>query len=450
MTLSQKIAEFVSTTDFAYLPDGAVKMSKVCLLDWLGVAIGGASTREGQIAADLARGACPDGPSTILGHSFKSSPVYAALANGIMGHSLELDDFHNEGISHAAVAIMPAALAVAEAAHAQGRTVLSAITLGYEVMIRIGMAVAPAHMLSGFHPTGTCGVFGAAAAAGKIMGLTGEQLANALGIAGVQAAGLLEFGRNKDAMTQNLNPGRAAENGVVSAVLASNGFTGSMEILEGKNGFFHSFLGEKPYDPARLTRSLGKHFEISRISLKPYPCCRAFHSAIDAVLYLSREHAVRLPQISRVFVRTNRVAAEQSTPALYRPANVWSSQMSLPYNIARALANGDVATPEEFRMDENVLRLIDKVEVTLDPQIDCDYPRLLASKVTIELLDGTEYSRRVDYPRGDPENPMTVDEISEKFLRLTRGALPGKLAEAIMNQIEHLEQLDDVAALLHQ
>jgi len=306
--------------------------------------------------------------------------------------------------------------------------------------------------LDGFHPTGTCGVFGASGAAGRLLGLTTAELVHAFGIAGVQATGLLEFGREKNAMTKRLNPGRAAETGVSSALLAKDGFTGSSEILEGKSGFFQAFLQGKKHEPSKLVEGLGQQFEILKSGMKPYSCCRAFHSAVDAVLLIRNEHDIQPDEISEIVVGCNRIAYAQASPSQYRPSNLLSSQMSLPYNVAKTILGRDMRRQGDssFMIDEDAVRLATKVKAFLDSELDKDYPEKLACSVRIKDRHGREYFRTVDCPKGDPENPLTEQEVISKFKVLATPVLGTKHSEVIVERVGKLEQFENIDELIRQ
>jgi 2-methylcitrate dehydratase PrpD len=274
--LTRALAEFLSDTAYGDLPSSVVDECYRATLDWLGSALAGALEPPARIAQRVARGLGSSDESTVFGAG-RGSAAAAALANGVASHILELDDVHKGSTLHAAAPVISAALAVAERERAPGRAFTRAIALGYDAALRIGEAVNPSHYRY-WHPTGTAATFGAAAAAGSLLGLTSAQMLDALGTAGTQAAGLWEF--NADgAMSKHLHPGKAAFNGVLAADLARLGFTGATRILEVERGFFRATAAG--FDPSRVTDRLGEQWKITENCYKLYSCCAHTHTAID-------------------------------------------------------------------------------------------------------------------------------------------------------------------------
>jgi 2-methylcitrate dehydratase PrpD len=243
MTIASILGEFASNITFEYLPKEVVKRAKACIIDTLGVIIGGIDTEQSRKVVSLVEEMGGKQEATVFGGKRKAPAINAALANGTTAHALDLDDGHAMAQLHPGSCVIPAALAMSEREDSSGRDLITAVIVGYEVMIRIGMAINPGHRDRGFHSTGTCGVFGAAAACGKILGLDAEEMVSALGLAGTQSSGLLESD-HRGTMAKALHAGRAAQNGAYSAMLAKMGFTGPDTILEGREGFFRAY-GER-------------------------------------------------------------------------------------------------------------------------------------------------------------------------------------------------------------
>src|SRR5438105_1065576 len=278
-SVSRELAHVLASTSFSDLPAPVITEAQRAILDWLGNAMAGALEGPARMTQRVvARLGTSD--EAIVFAAGRSSAAGAALANGVASHILELDDVHKGSTMHAGAAVIPAALAVAEREHASGQAFMLAVALGYEAALRVGEAVNPSHYRF-WHPTGTAATFGAAVAAASLLHLTAEQMLDALGSAGTQAAGLWEF--NADgAMSKHLHPGKAAMNGVLAADLAQLGFTGATQILEGERGFFRATA--ETFDETRITDGLGTRWKISENCYKLYSCCGHTHSAIDVAL----------------------------------------------------------------------------------------------------------------------------------------------------------------------
>src|SRR5262245_47792797 len=276
---TRALAEVLASTRYSDLPQDVREHARRSITDWLGSALGGCIEKPARLAQQVAAGFGKASEATVFGAG-RASAIAAAFANGVASHILELDDIHKESTVHAAAPIIPAALAVAEREHADGQAFVAAVTVGYEAAFRIGEAVNPSHYFF-FHPTGTVATFGAAAAAGSLLGLGPTEMLDALGSAGTQAAALWEF--NADgAMSKHLHPAKAAMNGILAADLARAGFTGATRILEGERGFFRAM--SRSYDDTRITDGLGGRWKIGENGYKLYSCCGHTHTAVDCAL----------------------------------------------------------------------------------------------------------------------------------------------------------------------
>ncbi|WP_211229904.1 MmgE/PrpD family protein [Desulfovirgula thermocuniculi] len=440
------MAGFTCGLSFRSLPREAVHMAKLALLDWVASAVAGGREAPARMALKVIRGQGGYPQATLLSEGEKTSCLNAALFNGLASHILELDDVHRGAIIHAGAAVLPAALAVAEMTRSSGRQLLEAIVAGYEVAIRTGEAVTPSHYYY-WHTTGTCGTFGAAAAAGKLLGLNEEQMVWALGNAGTQAAGLWEFLAD-GAMSKHLHPGRAAQSGVLAALLAREGFTGATRILEGERGFCRATAPS--FDLSKLTAGLGERpYKVEENSFKIHASCRHTHPAVDVVLDLARRHDLRPDRVGGVIVRTYRTALDIT--ANHQPSSVYAAKFSLPFCVALALVKRRCAladfTPENLFHPE-VRELMGRVSLVADAELDALHPERWPAVVEISTVDGQVYTGRTDFPRGDPENPLTEEELREKFYGLVAGPWGEKKAEALGMAILNLEEVEDVAELL--
>ncbi|HEX3724008.1 MAG TPA: MmgE/PrpD family protein, partial [Nitrolancea sp.] len=344
MTLTEQLAEFVTRTDYADLPQDAIVMGQRSLLDWLGSAIRGGSVEPARIARGVAERTMPGSEATVVATGQRLSALGATFANGAASHVIELDDLHQGSTFHPAAPIIPAALAIAEREGASGQDLLRAIVLGYDVAIRIAEAVNPSHYRY-WHPTGTCGVFGSATAVGLLLGLDQEQMVQALGSGGTQAAGLWQF-LVDGAMSKALHTAHAAHAGIISAELAGSGFTAAREILEGSRGFFAATAEQA--DATRITDRLGTHFKIVENGFKRHACCGHTHTAIDAAIEL--RPAIQGRTIEHVEIDTYRVALDITDRV--DPHTPYEAKFSIQYAVATGLLEGRAGL-EDFT-DEHI------------------------------------------------------------------------------------------------
>ena len=303
MGLSKKLAGYMTSLAYDELPDEVVQFAKLCILDYFGSAIAGRDKAPIQMIAAFSEEMGGNEQATAVTGG-KTSVMNAALVNGAASHMVELDDIHKGSIIHAATVVIPAAMAIAEWKRRSGKDVIAAVVAGYEVCYRIGEAVSPSHYYY-WHNTATCGTFGAAAAAAKLLNATEEQTVHALGHAGTQAAGLWEFIVD-GAMTKQLHPGKAAMNGVISALLAVKNFTGAKKILEGNRGFFRAM--SEQFDASKVTEQLGKEHKIVENSFKIYASCRHTHPVMDEMIELAKTRYFRQSDIDHIVVQTYQAA----------------------------------------------------------------------------------------------------------------------------------------------
>ena len=434
MTPTKELANFVACTNFNDFPTEVISHAKTCIVDWLGVAIAGSLAPSAQIATSIVRELQGRPESTIIGADFKTSCINASLVNGILGHSIELDDVHEQAIIHPAAAVLPAALAVAERCRCNGRDLISWIIVGYEVEIRIGTALNPSHYQY-WHPTGTCGTLGATAATANILNLNAEQTIHALGIACTQAAGLITvFGT----MSKAMNAGRAAQSGVQASLLAQNGFTSSMDALEAPNGYLHA----TSQNPAinTVTERLGEEYEILNTSFKRHASCGHTHGAIDATLILTQQYNIPVDGIDTITVGTYPIAVNV-VGTNYAPESSLEAKFSLPYCVAIALINGKAGLTdfsENNIANPKVHELASKIQVKNDPEYKD--ARLGSAWVKIRTTDERELYHRVDIPKGFPQNQLTKMELENKFTDLASLTLPKMQVKQLIDTIDTLDK----------
>jgi 2-methylcitrate dehydratase PrpD len=433
-SLTQTLAGFLLDFRRQGIPEPALAAASSMLLDWLGSALAGSGTDVGAKLLAYAD-AEPEGAASIVGSGTGRSPECAAFVNGAISHIVEMDDVDRGAVLHPGAVVIPAALAIAEYRTKSGRDFLSAIVAGYEVAVRIGEAVGKKHY-SFFHNTSTCGVFGAAAAASWLLDLDEEQMVWALGNAGTQAAGLWEF-NSEGAMSKHLHAGRAAANGVLSALLAERGFTGPSRILEGERGFFRATAPDA--DPAIVTLGMdaGSRLKIHGVSLKPHASCRHTHAPIDCALELRpRTPAHRIESIE--------VSTYGATLALCdrpRPSTPYEAKFSVQYCVAIALLRGNAGLRvfgEDSIRDSSVRELTSRVRARVDPDIEARYPREWPARVVVRLANGDAIEAETTHPRGDPEAPLSSAEIESKFRTLAAYGGRGDAAEPILEWVRSI------------
>lgn len=444
-SLSGKLAAFITGLNYKSLPSEVVHKAKLCLMDTLGAALAGSKMPEALIAKRLAEKLSQKKEATLYTGKGKVGALEAAMANGIMSHVLELDDGNRYAQGHPGVAVIPAVLALGEKEKAKGKDLIPAIVAGYEVFGRVGAGGNPSHFNRGFHTTGTCGTFAAAAAAGRLLKLNASKMVSALGIAGSQAAGLFAFLAD-GTMTKTLHAGKAAQNGILSAYLAKEGFTGPAYILEDKRGFYRAFADT--FNPQRVVEGLGEKYEIMNTYVKFHASCRHSHPAVDAILDISSRAPLQPQEIERVNVYTYTIAAKLidgkkvSTPI--------SGKMSLPYAAAVAILRGKVGLGE-FKIkvlnDQEVQALMQKIDVYADPELDKMVPDHRGARAEILMKDGTKLTSTILDPKGEPENPGSGNDIYDKFRMLASTVFKTDRVDKLLEKIDGLEKIRDLSEL---
>lgn len=450
--LTKILGEFVTKREYKDIPIKTLDRTKRLLLDFIGCALAGSKLgglAEFTLAYFNSQGGKSE--STVIGHDNKLPSANAAFLNGILGHELELDDGYRYGTAHPGAVVIPASLAIAEQkGGTTGKEILTSIALGYEVMLRIAKSINISHRRRGFFTTGTCGPFGAAAASSKILNLKKNKIVNALNIAGILGAGLVEVVHSGQ-MIKPLAVGRAAQSGVMASLLASRGVTGPKTILEGKDGFAAAMTDSFNNTPIRKTFENG--YEISNVYIKPYPTCRHVHPSIDLVLSLKRAYNLSAENIQEVVVKTYSLAVEE-VGEIHKPNNIWEAKYSIPFAVATVLKFGK-ATLHKFSEDAinntNVQKLADKVKVEEKAEIEAKYPNSRGAEVIISLKDGTAHKASEELPKGEPENPLDPGELNKKFFDCSHFAIADAKAQKLINRINSLEKntLNSLLDLTH-
>ncbi len=450
--IAEQIATLGEKLAFDDIPKEVVANSKKFILDVLACIVGAKEVTSSKAVTDTVFELGGKPVSTVLGYGVKTSPALAALANATMGHAFDMDDDHREGTQHSTVVVFPAVFSLAEQIGANGKSVLTSFIFGSEVTIRLGEAFLGQTYYQGFHPTGTCGVFGAAAGAMKLLGLNKEKGTMALGIAGSHSAGISEFNA-QGAWTKRLHAGHASMSGVISALLARNGFTGPRTVIEGENGFMRAFSYQNIYDLNKITDNFGTKWEMADNSIKIHACCRFTCNVADCALDLYQQ-GVKPEEVVEILAKVNKFTVEhlcQPIEVKVRPQNVVNAQFSLPYAIAVGICKGRTSITEfteEAIKDPQVLELAAKVKWEVDPEIEAVYPKHYPATVIVKTRNGREYKAHVDYPKGDPENPVSFEEVKEKF-RFVAGFIIGKnKIERAINYVSNFEKLENMHDLI--
>ncbi|MDC6162053.1 MmgE/PrpD family protein [Achromobacter xylosoxidans] len=445
---SATLAAFAANLRFEDIPAPVLRRAEDLLLDCLASILAGASARPVLAIDRYAAAMGPaDGPSEILINRRRTSPVFAAMVNAAAAHVVEQDDVHNGSVFHPAAVVFPPALAVAQALGRSGRDLLVAAVAGYEVGIRVGEFLGRSHYKI-FHTTGTAGTLAAAAATGRLLGLSPAAMLDAFGSAGTQAAGLWEFLRDA-ADSKQLHTARAAANGIAAAYLAQEGFTGARHILEGPQGMAAGMSSDA--DPARLTDRLGTRWALAETSFKFHASCRHTHPAADALQQVLREHELAESDIARVVAHVHQGAIDVLGPVV-DPRTVHQSKFSMGTVLGLIARQGRAGLPEfDAALDDPaVADFRGRVTMELDPEVDGAYPQRWIGKVTVHTRDGRVLHGRVDEPKGDPGNTLSRDEIETKTLSLGRYADAATEAElrGLIDAIWGLERAGKVGALL--
>lgn len=386
------------------------------VLDTLCCALGALDTQPARMLAAVA----PPATSDVARRAFHL---------GGLSHILEMDDLHRDSVTHPGSVVIPAAWALAEERNLSGRDFLRAVLAGYEACCRIGMAVGKAHYRI-WHNTSTCGPFGAAMAASEVIGLGEDETVWALGNAGTQSSGLWEF-LASGAMSKHLHTARAAESGVLAVLLAAQGFTGPDRILEGEKGFFAGLCPDPV--PDAVIAGPGRPWELTRTSIKPWPCCRHTHPAIDAALELHRE--LDGAAIRRVKVGTYKAALDICDRA--QPRDPYGAKFSLQHCVAIALSQGEVVQASfDAEARGRVAAERAKVELLVSPETEVAYPKAWGTEVSVETDDGRTLRAARREAKGDPENPVDADELSAKARTLlAEGGLGAAEADRLIATI---------------
>ncbi|MEA3241554.1 MAG: MmgE/PrpD family protein [Pseudomonadota bacterium] len=415
MSLNQKMATYLEQENFDNLPAAVIETTKKFILDILATGIAGWEAPGCGEAVETITAwgdQVNQGPATILGYGMNVPPAEAAFANSTIMHALDFDDTLDSSALHTMVSVFPAALALGETNAVSGRELLTAVVLGVDVICRLAAAIT--NPLSWIR-TATCGSFGAAAAAGKILGLSREQLRHNFGIVYSQTAGNAQCLLD-GSLVKRMQPAFASRAGVFSSLLAQKGITGASYPFTGEYGFFNLYEGGK-VDIDRVVDNLGKHYGIMDLSIKPYPSCRMTHAAISAALLLNSKNEFNSADIHRVEIRVSAMVAEMvGKPFIIRDNPQVDAQFSIPYTVAVAFLRGKPKLEdftEKMISAPDILQLSNKIKVVVDHGLEANDINQVA--MTVETRDGQQFVEKQQYLPGSPDLPLTVSECQEKF-----------------------------------
>src|SRR5215204_6321797 len=446
---TRELASFLSGLRFEDLPDEVVERTKELFLDWAASALAGKNARPVRLLERFTETmGSAEGPSEILVSRRRTSPLFAALVNGAASHVVEQDDLHNTSVFHPATVVFPAALAAAQQTGASGRDLISASVAGYEIGVRVGSYLGRSHYKI-FHTTGTAGTLAAAAAVAHLQGADEEVMLHALGSAGTQAAGVWEFLRDA-ADSKQLHTAKAAADGLLSAYLARDGFTGARRILEGERGMAAGMSSDA--DPAKLVDGLGERWAVLETSFKFHASCRHTHPAADALLKAMREQDLAPGDVEGVRARVHAAAIDVLGPVT-DPKTIHQSKFSMGFVLALAALRGRAGVndfTEEALEDEELRAFHDRVEMVLDPEVDAAYPERWIGLVDVETIGGDRFTSFLFVATGAPENTLSPEEVEEKARDLAayRGGTSFEELRRIVERVRNLHREPDVRNLL--
>lgn len=451
MSITRELSAFTAGLRLEALPPEVVVRARQLVLDLVGNIVRARQEAESTpalLAAVKALG-LDQGTARVFADDATYSPAGAALINATLAHSLDFDDTHAVAVVHPGAPVIPAAIAAGEMVGASGAEVLAGIVAGYEVALRLALALpAGAHYDRGYHPSATCGAFGAAAAAGRVFGLKADSIASALGIALSQSAGSLQFLAN-GAWTKRFQVGWAGMAGLVAATLAKEGFKGAADAIEGKAGFLKSYAPDPK--PERVLQDLGSVWELMLTGVKPYPSCRWGHAGIDAALALRAEHGLQANEIEKVTLgisRAGMLLVGEPADRKANPQNIVDGQFSGPFVIATALATGKMGWDSyDLLQDAGIKGLMQRVSCVNDPEIEAEFPANMSGKLTIEAR-GQTFVSKVIVPKGEPSNFLTENELRAKFSGLADAVLGEARAADLADRIGMFDRLNDAASVL--
>ena len=448
-TVTAQMARWAASLQYQDISPDAVYQAKRFLLDSLGCALGGFQQHDVKIALAVLGEIAGPGAATVIGTGQRMDPVSASLANALMIRCMDYNDIYwKQDPSHPSD-IFPAAIACCERSASDGKELIVGLVLGHEFEMRFCEAAFPGIRERGWHHA-TLTAFVSPIVAGRALRLPWEQIQHAIGISASRQCTLGAVTAGKLTMMKNTVDPMATQNGVFAALLAENGYSGPEHVIDGKEGLTQVFRPEWKLN--LLTDGLGESWRITQCGMKAFPTEALTHTPISAVLDLVKTNDLHPDQVEKIQIRSLARAADiLSDPSKYDPQTKETADHSLPYVIAAALVDRQV-TPMQFTMekimDEKIRAQLRKVEVVADPEIEKVFPALQRVIVNIDTTDGRSFSKQLDYPKGDPRNPLTDQEVEEKFAALAEGVLSSGAQKRVKDAVWNLERLDSVSKLM--
>ncbi|MDD2207673.1 MAG: MmgE/PrpD family protein [Aminobacterium sp.] len=441
MSYSRELASFIHGVAYEKLPEEVVAKTKDCVLDWLGAVLNAyehPNITQKYINFALEMGGV--GNLSILGSDQKTNPLWAAFANGALGHISEVDDGHRESIMHIGTVVFPVIWALGAEKGITGHKAIEAAVAGYDLAIRVGECLGQDHYTI-WHTTATAGTFGATAAAAKILDLSEEQIVWALAHAGAQASGLWQFLLDGQVEAKPFHPGKAVLSGIIAARLAQQNIPGPEHIFEGEKGFCKAVSPSSNY--AKLNDRLGTLYKVSEVNFKGYPTCGQTHSMIDATQKILKKTPLDPEKIKRIEARVYQKAIDVA--GILNPRTLEEAKFSIPFCLAFLITKKEITfvnMTEETLKDSTIQNVMKKVELVFDEDVNKKFPKCRPCKVSIELVDGTILTEENLYRRGDPETPMSREEMIDKFNQLTSYRFSEQKRESIVRWTYDMDKIN--------
>lgn len=445
--ISRMLAEFAAKLKYEDLSDEDISHVKRFMIDTMGCALAGSRVEDTEIAAEVYRELDGKEECTVIGRDFKTSSYYASFLNSLSARAMDYNDIYWKADPSHPSDLIPVAMAVAESRHLPAKEFITAVIIAYEIEMRLCEFAVPGIRERGWHHA-TLTQLASPFVAGKLIGLDVDGLVRACGISGCHNLTLGGAVAGKLTMMKNTVDPLAAQSGVVAALLAERGYSGPEEVLEGKEGIFHC-LGEG-WDVGKLIGGLEKGtFKIGGCSMKAFPTEALTHSPISATLELVKEHRFTTEDVAAVTVRTiHRAADILADPSKYKPESKETADHSLPYCIAAAIADGQV-TPLQFKdekiHDPRIRGLLNKIKAVEDERFEAAFPAKQCTEVTVVLNDSRSFSKKLDYPQGDPRNPMNREQLETKFHSLASAVFETEKRNRLLDACYNLDRFDDFA-----
>jgi 2-methylcitrate dehydratase PrpD len=455
MEYTKKLAEFCAKITIDDLSDDIIHKAKLCLLDYVANIYGSLELDAVAGVIGYIKSLNVSGGTTALGCDFKTNLHYGAFINGTTAEAIEAQDGVRFGGNHPGAAVIPAALALAEDLDLDGKAVIEAVVAGYEAATRPAAAMHPWHTLAGFLPTGTCGTFGAAAAASRLKGYDSAGMLNAFGNAGYLVPMSMAENLMGGYTVKIIQGGQSASTGIMASGLAGVGITGAPYIFEGSalNGGFAKITTAADPKLERITDKLGERYAIMDVYFKPYTACRHTHGAAQAALKIAREEKLKLPEIEHIDVHTYGIAQLAVGKGVAESSSFVSAQFSIPYVVAVCIADGELGPAQltEKRIaDPALIALAQKVSVRTDEKLNSFYPDKTSSRVEIKLKNGTNLRHQIDIPKGDPRDPMTAADLDRKLRQFAGNRDQARISDMVdkILDLENIDHISEITAMI--